>query len=87
MHFALHFVPPPAFSVLLSEEDIFTLSLSLLLLIRASVVLESTEGAMEKNSMVPSDGCVPFPTDEAPSDCMWVLEISFIPNVCTIHCI
>ena len=37
-----------AFSVLLSEREILTLSLSLLLLIRASVVLESTEGAMEK---------------------------------------
>ena len=76
-----------AFSVLLSERVIFTLFLSLLLLIRASVVLESTEGAMEKISVASSDGSVPFHTDEAPSDRMCVLKIFFIPNVCTINCI
>ena len=61
-----------AFSVLLSEREIFTLSLSLLLLIRASVVLESYKGAMEKTSVASSDGSVSFPTDEAPSDGMCV---------------
>ena len=64
---------PLAFSVLLSERVIFTLSLSLPLLIRASVVLESTEGAIGKTSMASSDGSVSFPTDEAPSDRVRVL--------------
>ena len=76
-----------AFSVLLSEREILTLSLSLLLLISAKVVLESTEGAMEKISVASSDGSVSFPTDEVPSERMCVLKIFFIPNVCTIHCI
>ena len=44
------------------------LSLSLLLLNRASVVLESTEGAMEKIPVASTDGSVSFPTDEMPSD-------------------
>ena len=76
-----------AFSVQLSECEIAALSLSLLLLIRASVVLESTEEAMEKISVASSDGSLCSPTDEAPSDGMWVLKIFFIPNVCTIHSI
>ena len=76
-----------AFSVLLSKREILTLSLSLLLLILASVVLESTEGAMQKIYVASSDGSVSFPMDEAPSDRMWVLKIFLIPNACTNNCI
>ena len=76
-----------AFPVVLSEREDLNLSLSLLLLIRASVVLETTEGAIEKISLASSDASVSFPTYEASSDHMWVLEIFYIPDVCTISCI
>ena len=49
-----------AFSVLLSEVEILTLSLNLLLLIRALVVLESTKGAMEKVSVASSEATFLF---------------------------
>ena len=70
-----------AFAVLLSEREILTLSFSLVLLILASVVLESTEGAIEKVSVASSDGSVACSTDEAPSDRMCVLKRFFIPSV------
>ena len=66
-----------AFSVLLSQREIRTLSLILPLLIRASVVLESTEGSMEKPSVASSEGSVSLPTDEAPSDRKFCLKIIF----------
>ena len=69
-----------AFSVLVSKRDTLTLFLSLLLLIRESVVLESTEGAMEKISVAPSDGSVSFPTEEAPSDRMCVSKKVLYPK-------
>ena len=63
---------PLRFSVLLSEREFLALSLSLLLQIRGPVVLESTEGAMEKISLASSDGSFSSTTDEAPSDRMCV---------------
>ena len=73
-------------SDLLLERVMVTRCLSLALPIRASVVFESTEEAMEKIYVASSDGSASLTMDEALSDLMWVLKTFLIPNEGLIDC-